>query len=312
MSSAAAPMITINRADPLPTRGEPLDPILRRKLIKYPYPRIEEQQIALPEYRAIIKTTNNWRNQIEAQQIADEITTFERTHLGKSSPSIQIPIVTPDHQVLQKVQQFQPPTETTLLDYDQPPAQVFSRSTIVTAKTRFLNCPAAWNSLDEPLMPARPSVRPTLDVRQARPFTQLRLPDTRFGIPLCTSELIKTQKRKMAEYHNSVRFLETCDNQVQEERVKERMRDERNALLTKHEETLKVCARLGQEWATGQGRRLLAMKRRKEPEPMSKEDEEAMRALKKRDDDLMDEYREKKKEMMQRDQQAALLDTQGT
>jgi hypothetical protein len=298
-SRSASSMVTINRSDPLPSHGEPVDPILKRKLLTYPFPRIEDQQIALPEYRRLIKTENRWRDQVEAQELADEIAAFERQHMGKTRPPSQIPIVPLDPVQQQKVQQFKLPTLNKLLDFDQPPAQVFSRSTSVSSKTRFLNSPAVWNSLDEPLIPSRAAVQTDLSVKHSRPFTQLKMGDTRFGIPLCSTDLVKLQKKKFGEYQHRLRYFETCDNQVREEQIKNRMIDERNALMSKHDKTLSLCARLGQAWATSQGTRKSSLKPKNEPAQMSKEDEEAMRYLKKRDDDLMDEHREKKKELRQ-------------
>jgi hypothetical protein len=202
----------------------------------------------------------------------------------------------PDPHQLETLEQFTPTTVGHLFDSALPPVQVFSRGTTVTTKHRLLNVPAQWNLLDEPLMPLRDSPLRPLVARQCRAFTGAQVCDHERGLPLLSPDLQKNHRRRMSEYRNSLRYIETCDNQHEEERIRNLVVEERTAMASRRETTVRACADIGQRWAL----RTLGRLPKKEPksaaEPVSVEDQEAMRDLKRRDEEIMHQYREKKKE----------------
>jgi hypothetical protein len=202
----------------------------------------------------------------------------------------------PDSHQLQTIEQFTPTTVGHLFDSAMPPVQVFSRGRTVRTKHRLLNVPAQWNVLDELLMPSRDSpVHPPV-MRQSRAFTGAQVCDHERGLPLFSRDLQKNHRQRLSEYRNSLRYAETCDNQVEEERIRSLVAEERSAMASRRETTARACADIGQTWAL----RALGMLPKKKPkkvvQPISVEDAEAMRELSKRDEEIMDEYREKKKE----------------
>jgi hypothetical protein len=268
---------------------------MKRKIITLPMCRVEDQQIPLPEFRALVRNHRAWEEEVKQQEVAAEISDFEHRifHATKRPPRLAVTPLDPVQ--VATLRRFLPQPITPQADRIPRPVRVLSRPMSTTVKTAVINQPATWNILDEPLVPARPIPCGGLRMWQSRAFAAAG-PSGRLGIPTFSVDMQNRAERKLNEYRNSVKYLETCDNQKQEERIRRMVVDDRLAHLEKRKEQQKECADLGQEWAMKALGRIPPKKVKEVIPPPSAEEEEAMRGLTRRDEDLMDLYREKKKE----------------
>lgn len=285
-------VMTINRKDPLPSgaNATPSNPILKRRLLCYPVPRNDDQHLPIAEYRNLLQTHHRYRDQLQAQQMIDEIAEFERKNFGKTKRASPIELNPPDSMQRQTMTEFG-------LSPGQSPrsASLRVRTATVAANQRYVAKPAMWTVLDDPLIPARPPTKPPTVNTTAMPFQRSQKLSNWYGIPVVKEEIQRVNRKRMNLYNNSLRYLETCENQVREERIRTLVESERAERVARRERTTVTCADLGQQWALKAIGKLPQRDSEDDRNVISPEDQEALNALRRRDEDIMDRHREAKK-----------------
>ncbi|OHS93992.1 hypothetical protein TRFO_11484 [Tritrichomonas foetus] len=299
-------ILTLNRNDPVPSDNEIVNPILKKKIITYPIPKIEENAISVNEYRNLLKTEHKYNDDIQAQQTIDEIAEFERRNFGKTKVPKPIRIEPLDSMTKQTLDQFKIPNECFTLDYVVPRV----RAKTVLSSERAIAKPSTWNTLDEPELPSR-RISEKPPVRHKSPFLVTSIhKELKYGIPIYNKSILKINKAKMTQYETKLRYICTCDNQIREEKLKSRVNEDRNQLILKREKQMTRCAELGQMWALKMTGNLPRKPKIQHEIPPSQEDVEAMNFLKERDEEIMNKYKQNKKEM-QTQEIASLQNIQG-
>lgn len=283
-------MLTINTQDPIPDEQNlNTNPILKKKIISYPIPKLEEVQIPEKEYKRLLQTEHRYRTQLQAQQTADEIADFERRTTGKYKPPPHVEMERIDRNQLQTLKYFEQSSSLK----DEHTKSPNKRAKSVVNGIRVINRPSGWNTIDEPLEPSRVSteaLKPKhIHDRAFHVPTGVKKEDK--GIPIFFKDIQKVSKKKMNEYENSLRYLYTCDNQIKEQNLRNRVDEDRMNLITKHEERQMMCAQLGQQWALRANGNWRKKQNKKEEEKIDSEDLEALNFLKQRDDELADQRR---------------------
>jgi len=280
-------MKTLNSRQPISTIDNANEhPVLRRKIISYPIPNVNVTQISKKEYQKLNEMKEEYDKKIEEFSIKQELREFEQKHFGKSKQQLPSSLPSLDKSIVQTLRSYSSPEENTVLDV--PAIFPSNRS------TSFRNRPASFSILDQPTVLSNKKTSSISCKPKPRPFVMHTALNDRLGIGKVSKDIVENDKSKCETFEEIVRFQHTCDNQIHEQTLRERIANDRQSRQDRRLTKKSFYASLGQEWALPTQE--ITERKFIIQEPPSPSTKEALDHLKKHDENLRVETIVKEKE----------------